>query len=85
MCARSQYLICTHAADARKADEARKNELEGGVEYLASGGCGGVYFDLANGVATPPASYGRQRFVTLEAGDVLLVHYDAWRALDAEA
>lgn len=77
VCARSQYLICTHSADPRMKDQDDRRPEEG-VEYLAAGGCGGVDFDKANGVASPPAQYGRQRFVTLEAGDVLLVHYDAW-------
>ncbi|MEL6311366.1 MAG: phytanoyl-CoA dioxygenase family protein, partial [Pseudomonadota bacterium] len=77
VCARSQYLICTHSADPRMKDQDDRRPEEG-VEYLAAGGCGGADFDVADGVASPPAQYGRQRFVTLEAGDVLLVHYDAW-------
>ena len=31
-----------------------------------------------SGSYTPPAAYGRQRYLTVPAGSVLLVHYDLW-------
>ena len=50
-----------------------------GCEYLAAGGPGGVTFNYnKSGSYTPPAAYGRQRYLTCPAGSVLLVHYDLW-------
>lgn len=53
--------------------------MAAGCEYLAAGGPGGVTFNYnKSGSYTPPAAYGRQRYLTCPAGSVLLVHYDLW-------
>ena len=72
---RSQYLACTAPLDPRPAEELilRPGSAES-IEYLAVGFQSDASFGVrGSGIATPPAAFGRPRFMVCEAGSVLLM------------